>query len=62
MWDSTVRYAIHTAAQAAGHSTVRQTYDYTRTQLKRQEETTRAIQNRLSTSESHCSLNLAAID
>ena len=81
MWDSTVRYAIHTsakavgcdfkglgphsfrrinitwrqeagasaieAAQIAGHSTVRQTYDYTRTQLKRQEETTRAIQERL---------------
>ena len=35
------------AAQIAGHSTVRQTYDYTRTQLKRQEVTTRAIQDRL---------------
>ncbi len=39
--------ARHTAAQIAGHSTVRQPYDYSLTQLKRQEEITRAIQERL---------------
>jgi integrase len=45
-WQEAGASAIE-AAQIAGHSTVRQTYDYTRTQLKRQEDTTRAIQERL---------------
>ena len=41
-----VRSAIE-ASKIAGHATVSQTGDYTIVQLKRQEELTRAIQNRV---------------
>ena len=37
------------ASKIAGHATVSQTLDYTVVQLKRQEELTRAIQDRVAT-------------
>src|SRR5580765_5384577 len=42
------------ASKIAGHATVSQTGDYTVVQLKRQEELTRAIQDRRAKSNSNC--------
>ena len=46
-WRQEVGGSSIEASKIAGHSTVRQTEDYTKVQLNRQEELTRLIQERL---------------